>query len=88
MFADTEFDTSQDDRLGKIQKYFEIKLSESKGYTIKYIRKMNIYLSMHGGELRIKLMGKQAMQNVLLSDIIDYTKFKGKDTQVWCTGKN
>lgn len=28
------------------------------------------------------------MQNVLLSDIIDYTKFKGKDTQVWCTGKN
>lgn len=31
MFADTEFDTSQDDRLSKIQKYFEIKLSESKG---------------------------------------------------------
>lgn len=28
------------------------------------------------------------MQNVLLSDIKDYTKFKGKDTQVWCAGKN
>jgi len=41
-----------------------------------------------GNELKLKLTSKYAMQNVLLSDIIDHRTFKVNNIPVWYDGKH